>query len=167
MMKNMARKVIMVLIFAGVFGFGAYAFAGWGMGYGHHGWRDNGSGWHHRGGFGYGSGSDYTGNLSGDEIEKLEQYRAEYFKATEDIRQKLYEKELELRSELAKKNPDTGKASKLQSEISKLQGQLDQKSLDYEMKARKATPSYRRGYREYGPMMGYGSRGGGNCMWQS
>jgi hypothetical protein len=87
---------------------------GWGKGrgYGHmmgpDGW---GQGWHHRGGYGYGQ-EGYYGNLSADEIAKLDQQRAEYFKATENIRQKLYEKELALRSELAKENPDTSKASK-------------------------------------------------------
>jgi len=136
-----------------------------GRGYGHmmgpDGW---GPGWHHRGGYEYGQ-KGHSGNLSGEEIAKLDQQRSEFFKATENIRQKLYEKELDLRSELEKEDPDTSKASMLQSEISKLQSELDQKSLDYEMKARKATPNYRRGYRGYNPMMGYGSRGGGNCMW--
>jgi Spy/CpxP family protein refolding chaperone len=134
---------------------------GWGKGrgYGHmmgpDGW---GQGWHHRGGYGYGQ-EGYYGNLSADEIAKLDQQRAEYFKATENIRQKLYEKELALRSELAKENPDTSKASKLQSDISTLQSNFDQERLNYEIKARKSTPSYNRGPRGYGP------RGGGYCMW--
>jgi Spy/CpxP family protein refolding chaperone len=134
---------------------------GWGKGrgYGHmmgpDGW---GQGWHHRGGYGYGQ-EGYYGNLSADEIAKLDQQRAEYFKATENIRQKLYEKELALRSELAKENPDTSKASKLQSDISTLQSNFDQERLNYEIKARKSTPSYNRGPRGYGP------RGSGYCMW--
>ena len=51
-------------------------------------------------------------------MAKLDQQRAEYFKATENLRQDLYAKQLELRSELAKENPDTSKVSKLQSDIS-------------------------------------------------
>lgn len=158
MKKNITSKALMVLIVITVVGFGTYAFAGRGMGYGHHG-----PGWHHRGGYGHGSDSDYSGNLSADEIAKLDQHRAEFLKATEDIRQKLYEKELELRSEQAEKNPDTGRASNLQSEISKLRIEIDQKRLDYEIRARKAAPNYNRGHRGYGPMMGYGPRGGGYC----
>jgi len=138
---------------------------GWGRGrgYGHMMGSDGlGPGWHHRGGYGQ---EGYYGNLSAEEIAKLDQQRSEFFKATEDIRQNLYAKELELRSELAKENPDTSKASKLQSDISKLQSNLDQEHLNYEIKARKSAPSYNRGPGGYGPMMGYGPRGSGYCMW--
>jgi hypothetical protein len=116
------------------------------------------------GGYGYGQGG-YYGNLSDEEIAKLDQQRSEFFKATENIRQKLYEKELALRSELTKESPDTSKASKLQSEISRLQGDLDQKRLDNNIQTRKSVPNYDRGGRGYGPMMGYGPRGGGYCNW--
>jgi zinc resistance-associated protein len=116
-------------------------------------------------GYGYDQ-RGYYGNLSEQEMQKLDQQRAEFFKATENLRQQLYEKEQDLRSELAKENPDTSKASSLQSEISKLQSELDQKRLDYEIQARKIAPNYNnRGYRGYGPMMGYGPRGGGYCAW--
>lgn len=156
-----------------------YAFAqdsGWsrGRGYGHMMGPDSwGPGMHN--GYMYDQGG-YYGNLSADEIAKLDQQRAEYFKATENIRQNLYEKELALRSELAKEDPDTGKASALQSDISKLQSTLDQERLNYEIKARKTAPNYNRGsggygpmmgygYGGHGPMMGYGPRGGGYCNW--
>jgi hypothetical protein len=134
-------------------------------GYGHmmgpDGW---GPGWHHRGGYGYGQ-EGYYGNLSEEEIAKLDQQRSEFFKATETIRQKLYEKELDLRKELAKEDPDTSQASKMQSDISKLQSELDQKRLDYEIQSKKTAPNYNRGYKGHGPMKGYGSRGGGYCRW--
>jgi hypothetical protein len=107
----------------------------------------------------------YYGNLSEEEIAKLDQQRSEFFKATETIRQKLNEKELALRSELAKEDPDTSEASRLQSEISKLQSKLDQKHLAYEIQVRKTVPNNNRNYRGYGPMKGYGSRGGGYCRW--
>jgi hypothetical protein len=107
-----------------------------------------------------GQGSGYYGNLSDQEIANLDQQRTEFFKVTENIRQGLYEKELALRSELAKENPDMNTASNLQRDISKLQGDLDQKRLDYKVKARKLMPSYNRG-----SMMGYGARGDAYCMW--
>jgi zinc resistance-associated protein len=150
-------KGIMTLAILAVFGFSTIAFAGWGCGYGHMMGPMMGSGWQQGGG--------YYGNLSAEEIAKLDQQRAEFFKATEALRQQLYEKELALQSELAKQNPDTSNASRLQSEISKLQSDLDQKRLDYEFQARKSVPNYNRGQRGYGPMMGYGPGGGGYCMW--
>jgi len=139
--------------------------SGWsrGRGYGHMMGPDNWKpGWHHRGGYGYGQ-ERYYGNLSAEELANLDQQRAEYFKTTENARQKLYEKELALRSELAKEDPDTSKASTLQSDISKLQSNLDQERLNYEIKARKSAPSYNRGSGGYGSMMVYGPRGGGYC----
>ena len=161
---NKKTKRIIVLTVAAIFGITTLAFAGWGRGYGHMmGGGDWGPGYHHRGGYGSGQGG-YYGNLSDGEVAKIDQQRAEFFKATESTRQKLYEKELALRSELAKESPDTSKASNLQSEISRLQSDLDQKRLDYEIQARKSVPNYDRGSRGYGQMMGYGSRGGGYCM---
>ena len=154
---NKKTRGIIVLTVVAIFGLTTLAFAGWGRGYGHM-MRDGdrGMGYHHRDGYGQGG---YYSNLSEDEIAKLEQQRAGFLKATDKTRQKLYEKELALRSELAKENPDTSKASSLQSEISRLQSDLDQKRLDYEIQTRKSVPNYDRGGR------GYGSRGGGYCMW--
>jgi len=165
----MNKKVskIIVLTIAAIFGVGSMAFAGWGYGcdYDYGMGRGNyGAGWNHGGGHGYGQGQ-YYGNLSNEEIAKIDQQRAEFFKATENSRQKLYENELALQSELAKENPDTGKASNLQGEISRLQSDLDQKRLDYEFRARKSAPNYDQGRRGYGPMMGYNSPRGGYCSW--
>jgi zinc resistance-associated protein len=160
---NKKAKGILIITVVAIFGFTTLSFAGWGRGYGHMMGSDSwGPGMHS--GYGYNQGG-YYGNLSAEEIAKLDQQRAEYFKATEDLRQKLYEKELALRSELAKEDPDTGKASKLQSDISTLQSDLDQERLNYEIKTRKSVPSYNRGPGGYGPMMGYGPGGGGYCMW--
>ncbi len=152
-------KGIMTLAVLAVFGFSTIAFAGWGGGYGHMmGPGMMGPGWQQEGG--------YYGNLSADEIAKLDQQRAEFFRATENTRQQMYEKNLALQNELAKENPDTVKASSLQSEISKLQSDLDQKRLEYDIQARKSAPNYNRGYRGgYGSMMGHGPRGGGYCGW--
>ena len=162
---NNKAKGIMVLTVVAIFGIATLALAGWGRGYGYMmgsgGW---GPGWSHRGGYGYGQGG-YYGNLAAGDMARLDQQRAEYFKATENLRQQLDEKELTLRSELAKETPDTGKAAGLEREISKLQSELDQKRLDYDIQARNTGPDYDRGYGGYGPMMGYGPGGGGYCMW--
>jgi len=48
-----------------------------------------------------------------------------------------------LRNELAKENPDTRMASDLQKEVSRLQSELDQKGLEFEIQARKTSPNYK------------------------
>jgi zinc resistance-associated protein len=150
---NMRRNVkeIMVIVVLAVFGLTAFAFAGWGGGPGHmmdRGWR---------------AGNESYGNLTADEIAALNQQRAEFFKATEGIRQQLYEKNLALQGELAKDNPDTEKASGLQNDISKLRGELDQTRLDYEIQARKSGTGSNRGFWGNGRGMGSGFWGGGYC----
>lgn len=156
-------KVMMVLVIAAVLGIGVTSFAGWGRGP----W---GGGYHmgpYRMGPGYGmmlpdgryDGTGYQGNLSDEEIAKLEKERLDFYKATEDLREALYQKELELRSELAKPEPDAQKATALQKEISSLESQLDQKRLEQSIKMRKDFPEF--GSRGYG----YGSRGMGRGMY--
>ena len=160
---NQKAKGIIVLTVMAVFGFTTLSFAGWGNGcdYGM-GRGYNSSNWNH--GDGSKHGHNY-GNLSEEEIATVEQKRAEFFKATENTRQKLYEKEVELRSELSKESPDTSKASKLQSDISKLQSELDQTRLDYQIQARKSVPNYGRGNQGQGHMMGRNAHGDRYCRW--
>jgi len=114
---NKKVKGIIILTVMAIFGITTLAFAGWGRGCGHMtgpgGW---GAGMHN--GYGYGQ-EGYYGNLSADEIAKIDEQRAKFFKAT----------------------------------------------LNYEIQARKTAPNYNRGPGGYGPMMGYGPRGGGYCMW--
>jgi Spy/CpxP family protein refolding chaperone len=134
------------------------------MGYGHHGPMHHGGdhhgpGWQRGGNWGPG----YMGNLSDDEIKALQKEHNAFFEATQDLRQEIYQKNLELRSELAKKDPDAKKAAKLQKEISSLEADFDQKRLDHQMKIRKISPKAGRGFMGGGPMgpgmMGYGGFG--------
>jgi Spy/CpxP family protein refolding chaperone len=103
--------------------------------------------------------------MSKEQHKQFEQKREAFIKETHDLRANLYEKELELQSELAKAEPDAAKASGLQKEISELQAQLDQKRIDHMVEMRKVAPNAGRGYMRGGSMMGYGPRGGGYC-WQ-
>jgi hypothetical protein len=156
-------KIFMVLAIVAVLGIAVTSFAGWGRGhwdYGHHmgsgygmhrGWAD--------GSLGYG-GQGYRSNLSAEDIARLDKERQTFFEATSDFREKLYQKELELRSELAKSEPDAKKAAGLQKEISSLESELDQKRLDHQIKMRKDFPRF--GNRGNGGMgMGRGMYGGG------
>jgi len=178
-MKRIASKVLVVLTVFTVMGFGAYAFAGGGMGYGRHhdGWNHHGSEWQDDGstcpGYGY-----MMGNLSDEEIQKIDAQREAFYKSTENLRQHIYQKRLALESEFAKKNPDAKNAANLQKEISDLRAQIDQKRIAHLLEMKKINPGlgaglmgpgmmghgYGRGYRG-GHMMGYGSSSGYPC-WQ-
>ena len=115
----------MVLVIAAVLAIAVTSFAGWGrghMGYGYH----MGPGYGMRGGWGPGyGGQGYQSDLSEEDIARLDEERRSFFEATSDLREQLYQKELELRSELAKPEPDAKKAAGLQKEISKLEGEFD------------------------------------------
>jgi hypothetical protein len=80
----------MVLTVVAVVGFGAYAFDDWGMGYGHHGY---GRGYGGCGGSGHGY---MMGDLNEYHIKQMDEQRKTFFKATENLRQEIYKKELSL-----------------------------------------------------------------------
>ena len=156
-------KIFMVLAIVAVLGIAVTSFAGWGRG--HWGYGDHmGPGYGMHRGWGDGprgyGGSGYQSDLSDEDIAKLDKERQAFFEATSDLREKLYQKELELRSELAKPEPDAKKAAGLQKEISNLESQFDQKRLDHRIRMRQDFP--RIGYRGHGGMgMGRGMYGGG------
>jgi len=158
---NNFNKAIIVLAIIGIVGFAATTFAGWGRGGGGY-CQGQGSGWTQRG-----SGpAGYQSNLSDDEIEKLNKERRAFFETTRELRENLYQKELELRSEMAKKDPDAKKAVSLQKEISELESRLDQKRVEQRIKMQKENPDVfaGRGYgqrRGDGMGRGYGKGGGG------
>jgi len=164
---NKTGKIFMVLTIVAVFAIAATSFAGWGRGYGGGGYHMGpGYGMHRGWGQGPGGYGDqgYQSDLSDEDTAKLDQERQAFFEATSDLRENLYQKELELRSELAKPEPDAKKAAGIQKEISNLESELDQKRLDHRIKMRKDCPrSGARGY-GYGPRgrgMGRGMHGGG------
>ena len=167
-MKKLS-KIILIVTIIGLVGYAATSFAGWGQGRGR-GWGGGycdgqGSGWAQKG---YG-GPGYQGNMSDEQIEKFNSERQAFFNDTGDLRQSLYQKQLELRSELAKQEPDAKKALEIQKEISELESQLSQKRIEHRIKMQKENPEFFSG-RRYGygggrgmgrGMGGYGGRGGG------
>ena len=109
-------------------------------------------------GSGYGRGygnPGFRGNLTEEEITKLNEERNAFFKATQELRQNINQKSLELNSELAKKNPDAKKAGALQKELSGLKGQLDQKRIQHRIRMNKIKP----GLGRMGPGFGHKGRG--------
>jgi zinc resistance-associated protein len=166
MYNNFNRKIIAVLAVVALVGFGSYAFAdqgggygdrgyghGYGMDYGRHG---SGMGYGHRGYRGdCRQDRDYEGDLTRDEIRQLDEAHAAFYKDTEELRDNIYDKEVDLNRELAGENLDKQKAAQLQKEISELRNKLDQKRLNHQIEIRKIAPNAGRGW-----MRGYGSRGG-------
>ena len=155
-MSNFA-KAVTVLAMAGIVGFAATSFAGWGRGGGNCGGQ--GSGWGQKGV----APSDYQGNQSDEQITRLDKERQAFFEETRNLRENLYQKELELRSELAKEDLDAQKAAGLQAEISGLTAQLDQKRIDHRIKLQKDNPEFfaGRGYGQGSGGMGRGFQGRG------
>lgn len=154
---NKLGKIIVVVAIVGMVGFAATSFAGWGRGWGGGGYcRGQGGGWSQRGSAAPG----YQGNLSDQDTAKLNQERQAFFEDTRELREKLNQKELELRSEMAKQDPDVKIAVALQKEISDLEGQLDQKRVEQRIKMQKENPDFFAG-RGTGRGYGYGPRGRG------
>jgi Spy/CpxP family protein refolding chaperone len=167
-MKNLS-KVIIIIAIIGIVGYAATSFAGWG-----HGWGRGGGGEYCNG---PGGGRGYQGNLSDEQIEKFSTERQAFIEDTGELRQTLYQKQLELRSELAKQDPDAKKAVEIQKEISELESQLGQKRIEHRIKMQKENPEFfsGRGYGSggrgmgrgfYGKGMGRGFQGQGGGCWQ-
>ena len=163
---NNLSKVLVILGIVAVIGFAATSFAGWGRG-----------GGGNCGAAGYGmnrSGYDAPCNqrdLSDEDSAKLDNERRAFIEETSELRENLYQKELELRAELAKKDPDAKKAVEMQKEISDLEGRLDQKRVEQRIKMQKENPGFfadrgwGRGYGYGGRGMGRGFQGRGGGCW--
>ena len=151
--SNMKKTVVMVLVvlmtgFAGI----VYANQGMGMGYGKAGY-----GPHH------GQGR-MAAALSEEDQQKLNVERKAFFEATRDLRQEIYSKGLELRSELAKKDVDMNRAKAIQKDLSSLEASFDLKQLEHRVAMQKLFPELGMGMGK--GMGGHGRgmmRGQGNC----
>jgi Spy/CpxP family protein refolding chaperone len=152
MKKHLLISGIVIAAAVFIVGYGASAVAGWGRGAGYGGCGGPGGRW---AGGGYGDTS-----VSPEQYKQLDEQRRAFFEGTADLRQEIYQKDLDLRRELAKAEPDTAKASRLQKELSQLEADLEQKRLDHMMAMRKINPDAGRG--GYG-RMGRGPGYGGNC----
>ncbi|MEE9117020.1 MAG: hypothetical protein V3U02_00310 [Calditrichia bacterium] len=150
-------KIFMVLAMVAVLGIAVTSFAGWGRGNGGYGMMGSGYGMMGSGygmmGPGYGpqrggnNGSGYYGNSGNEEMARFNKEHEAFYEETRLLEEKLLQKELELRSELAKPEPDGKKAGGIQKEITDLEGQLSQKRSDHELHMRSALSQ------------GYGQRG--------
>jgi hypothetical protein len=80
------------------------------------------------------------------------------FKASSEIRNEIYQKRLDINSELSKEHPNADKLRKIQKNLSGLESELDQKRLAHELEVNKILPESSRGNAgwEYG--CGFGGR---------
>jgi len=160
-------KLSKKLIITGIAIFALIGFVGFASAhdeYGNRGWYGGhmmGYGPHM--GYGYGPHMGYYdtnrySGLSDNEIEKIDKARDDFYKSTEKTREAIYQKRTELSTELAKANPDTKKLKTIQRELSKLEANLDQETLDYEVKINKIAPNAQGGFA--GRDSRYDNRGG-------
>ena len=147
--------IIGILILAGVVAVPVMAWGpGWGRGHHMMGY------WGSRPEYGRG---DY-GNLTSEQKSRLDTLESKFYDETKDLRDKLWTKSRELDTVLESTNPDLDKAKALQKEINELRASLDEKTLTYNLEARKILPDQRLGYgygNRYGHHMGPYGRGMG------
>lgn len=168
-----SRSTKTIIIISAVLLFGAtiaFAHGGWGHGENRH-MRGNG-GHMMRPGYGghmmdyhdYGPhmrGYGTRAELTDEQRAKLGEARDKFYKETQEVRGQIEEKSVALRNEMAKEEPDTERAVKLQKEISQLRANFDQKAVLHKLEIRKLVPdgSYGKGHgRRHG-------RGTGGYCW--
>jgi Spy/CpxP family protein refolding chaperone len=79
-------------------------------------------------------------NLTKEEQEKVDAERKAFRESTKDLKRDIYQKSLELQSEMAKKDTDSKKAFEIQKQLSDLKGQMDQKRLEHRFNLKKINP---------------------------
>jgi Spy/CpxP family protein refolding chaperone len=121
----MKKSILIIVLFVATLLWTFSAEAWWGRG---GGGRGAGPGW---------QGSMYGVNLTQDQSAKMNSLHQSFAKETADLKTKIYQKQLDLNSLLLEQTPDAAKISALQKEISGLQLQLNEKSVSYQLEARK------------------------------
>ncbi len=149
MKKSITRNIITVVAVVAISGIGSSAFAGWGMGNcGNGGHQRAGQGQHDGYGRYQGACMEYGGGrkLDNETVKKLNTERQNFYEATEDVRKKLFQKDLELRSEFAKDTPDAKTAAGIQKQISNLESDFHQKKVIHIIAMKKIDPDFRPGF---------------------
>ncbi len=79
----------------------------------------------------------YDRYLSDETVKKLNSEQEAFIKVSEDLRQTIYEKELYLKVELSKKEPDKDTALSFQKELSEARGKLEQLMIQHLIRMKK------------------------------
>jgi len=97
-------------------------------------------------------GNDGWGSLSEEDAAKIDAAKDDFYNETSDLRGKIDDAGIALRNEMERDQPDEDKVTKLQKQLSKLQSDFDQKSIEHRLKVGKLMPkgyqsrSFRGGY---------------------
>jgi hypothetical protein len=151
-MDKYSKTIISLLTVILLSASGTLVFAHRDKGYGYQVPMHYGQGRHQWGHGGPGKGM--FGDLSEEQNRKLNEERIAFRKSTQGQRQQIYQKKLELASEVAKQQPNAAAAAELQQEVSGLLAQLAQRHLEHFLRIQKINPDLGRG----GPM-GFGMMG--------
>lgn len=141
-MKNINKKVLIlvsiaIMVFGSVSLFGQYG-RGYGMGYGRgygmgcgrgygrgYGMGCNyGYGRGYGAGYGYGRGYGYY-NLTQDQINQIQTIESKYFPQIDDLRREVYNKNQAINLEMSKQNPDQNAINKAIDDRAKTLSDLD------------------------------------------
>ena len=79
----------------------------------------------------------YDRNLNNETVKKLNDEQEAFIIATEEVRQAIYEKELYLKVELSKKEPDSNTALGFQKELSDARGKYEQLMVQHLIRMKK------------------------------
>jgi len=160
MKRHVIGKLVLAAAMVMVLGFGSHAFAYRGMG---QGYKGEGAGCPGRGA---GPCAGYGANLTDEQVKQIDAERQAFFDSTADLRRAMNQKDLELQSELAKKDPDAARVSEIQKELSAMEGDFDQLRVKHIMNMKKINPNaggrFMGGGRHHGRGGGYGK---GGCRW--
>lgn len=105
-----------------------------------------------------------SSNLTDDQIAQLESEQKAFMESTQDLRQQLREKTMSLRFEQSKKAPDTAKITSLQTDVTALRSEFDQKRQAHLSAMKEVDPNFTEGSGR-GAGMGKGvGMGRGYCM---
>ncbi len=148
------RHVVVLLAAIAMVGIGTSAMA-------YRGWMNS------EGGYGDcpGGGCDgVAANLTEEQRTQLRESRQAFFEDTEALRDQLRDKADELHTVLAADSVDAAAAAELQTEISGIKAELDQKRLAHRIEMQQLFPE-REGGPRYKGGRGFGRRGGGCGRW--
>jgi Spy/CpxP family protein refolding chaperone len=162
MKKIRMRHIITLVTVIGLVSFGssAMAYRGW-----MHNGGGNGDGNRDCPGYGEGRrGGGYAADLTEEQRTQLDEARKAFFEGTQALRDQLRDKADDLHEVLDAEPVDTEAAAALQTELSALKAQLDQKRLSHRIEMQKLFPDLEGGPRYKGGH-GQGRRGGGCGRW--
>jgi hypothetical protein len=106
-----------------------------------------------------GMGGTTSSNLTDDQISQLESEQKAFMESTQDLRQQLQEKTMSLRFEQSKKAPDTAKIASLQTDVTALRSEFDQKRQAHLSAMKQIDPNFTEGRGKGVGMMGHRGNG--------